>query len=73
LLEELVMKSPKEYLDEVRQNLQKIQSRGQVTATENALFGMIDGLAGLELTTLERVTALETRVKELEAALAATH
>ena len=48
------MKSPKEYLDEVRQNLQKIQSQGQVSATENALFGMIDGLAGLELTTLER-------------------
>ncbi len=66
------MKSPREYLDEVRQNLQKIQSHGQVTATENALFGMIDGLAGLELTTLERVTALEARVKELESALAAT-
>lgn len=65
------MKSPREYLDEVRQNLQKIQSQGQVTATENALFGMIDGLAGLELTTLERVTALEARVKELESALAA--
>jgi BMFP domain-containing protein YqiC len=29
-------------------------------------------LAGLELTTLERVTALEQRVKELESALAAT-
>jgi hypothetical protein len=66
------MKSPKEYLDEVRQNLQKIQSQGQVTTTENALFGMIDGLAGLELTTLERVTSLEQRVKELETALAAT-
>jgi hypothetical protein len=61
------MKNPKDYLDEVRQNLQKIQSQGQVTTTENALFGMIDGLAGLELTTLERVTALEQRVRELEA------
>ncbi|HTL27823.1 MAG TPA: hypothetical protein VL282_01320 [Tepidisphaeraceae bacterium] len=63
------MKNPKEYLDEVRQNLQKIQSQGQITSTENALFGMIDGLAGLELTTLERVTALEQRVQELETAL----
>ena len=71
-LKETIMKSPKEYLDEVRQNLQKIQSQGQVSATENALFGMIDGLAGLELTTLERVTALEQRVRELESSLAAT-
>ena len=28
------MKSPKEYLDEVRQNLQKIQAQQQVTPTE---------------------------------------
>jgi hypothetical protein len=66
------MKSPKEYLDEVRQNLQKIQAQQQVTPTENALFGICDGLAGLELTTLERVTALEQRVKELESVLATT-
>ena len=62
------MKDPREYLQEVRDNLQKIQSQGKVTPTENALFGMIDGLAGLELTTLERLTACEQRIRELEAA-----
>ena len=62
------MKEPREYLQEVRDNLQKIQSQGKVTPIENALFGMIDGLAGLELTTLERLTACEQRIRELEAA-----
>jgi len=62
------MKDPREYLQEVRDNLQKIQNQGKVTPTENALFGMIDGLAGLELTTLERLTACEQRIRELEAA-----
>jgi hypothetical protein len=53
------MKNPRDYLGEVQANLQKLRSQKQVTATENALFGMIDGLAGLLLVTLERVTALE--------------
>lgn len=53
------MKNPREYLHEVQDNLQKLRSQKQVTPTENALFGMIDGLAGLLLVTLERVTALE--------------
>ena len=30
-----------------------------VTPTENALFGMIDGLAGLQRLTMERVAVLE--------------
>ena len=50
------MNDPRSYIDEFRQNLRKLQSRGDVTPTENALFGMIDGLAGLHLVTLERVT-----------------
>jgi hypothetical protein len=62
------MKDPRDYLQEVRDNLQKIQDQGRVTPTENALFGMIDGLAGLELVTLERLAACEQRIRELEAA-----
>jgi len=64
------MKDPRDYIQEIRDNLKKIQAQGTVTATENALFGMIDGLAGLELVTLERVTACEQRIRELEAAAA---
>ena len=60
------MKSPREYLDEIRENLRKIQSQGQVTTTENALFGMIDGLAGLTLVLADRVTELERRVNVLQ-------
>jgi hypothetical protein len=65
------MKDPRDYLQEVRENLQKIQAQGTVSPTENALFGMIDGLAGLELVTLERLTACEQRIRELEAAAVA--
>ena len=64
------MKDPRDYIQEIRDNLKKIQAQGTVTATENALFGMIDGLAGLELVTLERVTACEQRIRELEAVAA---
>ena len=64
------MKDPRDYIQEIRDNLKKIQAQGTVTATGNALFGMIDGLAGLELVTLERVTACEQRIRELEAAAA---
>lgn len=56
------MRDPRDYLSEIDANLRKIQAQGQVTATENALFGMIDGLAGLQRTLLERVTLLEARV-----------
>ena len=66
------MNDPHRYLDEVRENLRKIQSQGAVTSTENALFGMIDGLAGLLRVTLERVTNLELAVAELRRA-AHTH
>jgi hypothetical protein len=67
------MKDPHDYLEEVRENLRKLQSQQTVTATENALFGMIDGLAGLQLAAQERITRLEQKVAELEAAIAATH
>jgi hypothetical protein len=56
---------PRHYIDEIRQNLNKMRAQGAVTPTENALFGMIDGLAGLHLVTLERVTRLEQLVGEL--------
>lgn len=56
------MKDPRAYLDEIRQNMDKIRAQGQVTPAENALFGMVDGLAGLMLVTLERVTVLEQRL-----------
>ena len=66
------MQDPRHYLEQIRDNLSKLQEKGQVTPTENALFGMIDGLAGLQLVTLERVTRLEQIVTELCAARPAT-
>lgn len=62
------MKSPREYLDEIRQNLAKMQSQGQVTPTENALFGMIDGLAGLQLAALDQLADAKRRIDALERA-----
>jgi len=56
------MKDPRDYLNEIQANLRKLQRQGQVTPTENALFGMIDGLAGLQLVTMERLAALEELV-----------
>ena len=61
------MQDPRHYIDEIRANLRKLQSQGQVTASENALFGMIDGLAGLQLTSLERITRLEQELADLTA------
>jgi hypothetical protein len=64
------MKDPNGYLNEIRENMRKIQAQGQVTPTENALFGMIDGLAGLQMATLERLAELNRRVQELEGVVA---
>lgn len=61
-------KNPREYLDEIRANLKKLQSQGKIEPAENALLGMVDGLAGLMLVTLDRVTELEKRVNELQGA-----
>ena len=52
------MKDPRDYLEEIQQNLKKIQAQPGVTPAESALFGMIDGLAGLQRLTMERVAAL---------------
>jgi hypothetical protein len=60
------MKDASGYLEEIRENLKKIRAQGQVTPTENALFGMIDGLAGLQMATLERLAELNRRVQALE-------
>ena len=60
------MKNAREYLDEIKRNVAKMRAQGQVTPTDNALFGMIDGLAGLQHTTMERVAELERRVAELQ-------
>jgi hypothetical protein len=61
------MKNPRDYLNEVQANVKKFQAQGQVTATDNALFGMIDGLAGLLLVTTDQVGDLMKRVQALEA------
>jgi len=61
------MKDPDGYLREIRENMKKIQAQGKVTPTENALFGMIDGLAGLQMATMERMAELNRRVQDLEA------
>ena len=61
------MKDPDGYLKEIRENMKKIQAQGKVTPTEIALFGMIDGLAGLQMATMERMAELNRRVQDLEA------
>ena len=53
------MRDPRDYIEEIQQNLRKLQLQGTVTPNENALFGMIDGLAGLQRLTMERLTVLE--------------
>ncbi len=60
------MKDADGYLKEIRENLKKIQAQGKVTPTENALFGMIDGLAGLQMMTLERLAEVNRRLEALE-------
>jgi len=60
------MKNPRDYLEEIRANVKKMQAQGKVEPAENALFGMVDGLAGLMLVTLDRITELERRVNELQ-------
>jgi hypothetical protein len=60
------MKDPDGYLKEIRENLVKDQAQGKITSTENALFGMIDGLAGLQMATLERLADMNRRLQALE-------
>jgi hypothetical protein len=60
------MKDPDGYLKEIRENLVKVQAQEKITPTENALFGMIDGLAGLQMATLERLADMNRRLQALE-------
>lgn len=64
------MKNPHEYINEIRDNLQKLQAQGRVEPAENALLGIADGLAGLQLASLNQIAELTRRVESLEAALA---
>ena len=57
---------PLHYLREIRANVEKLQAQGQVTPTENALFGMLDGMAGMMTFTLDQVAELKRRVDALE-------
>ena len=57
---------PLHYLREIRGNVEKLQAHGQVTPTENALFGMLDGMAGLMTFTLDQVSDLKRRIEVLE-------
>lgn len=63
-------KNPREYLNEIRNNVAKFQQAQVVTPRENALFGMIDGLAGITLALMENVADLKRRVEDLEVATA---
>ena len=64
------MKNPHDYIEEIRGSLKKLQSQGQVEPAENALLGIADGLAGLQLASLNQIAELTRRVETLEAALA---
>jgi hypothetical protein len=63
---QVTMTDPKHYLDEIRANTEKMRAQGKVTPTENALFGMIDGMAGLMIFTLEQLADMRRRLEELE-------
>jgi hypothetical protein len=58
---------PLHYLREIRANVEKLQAQGKVTPTENALFGMLDGMAGMMTFTLGQLAELKHRVDALEA------
>jgi len=57
---------PLHYLHEIRENVKKLQAQGKVTPTENALFGMADGMAGLLIFTLDQMADLKRRVDAME-------
>ena len=58
---------PMHYLDEIRTNTAKMRAQGKVTPTENALFGMIDGMAGLMIFLMQQMAEMRKRMDELEA------
>ncbi|HYO08655.1 MAG TPA: hypothetical protein VER17_06745 [Tepidisphaeraceae bacterium] len=57
---------PLHYLREIRANVEKLQAQGQVTPTENALFGMLDGMAGLMTFTLDQMADMRRRIDAME-------
>ena len=57
---------PAHYLLEIRANVEKLRSQGKVTPSENALFGMVDGMAGLMTFTLDQVADLKRRIEAME-------
>ena len=57
---------PLHYLNEIRDNVNKMRAQGKVTPTENALFGMVDGTAGLMLFMLNQMADMRKRLDELE-------
>jgi hypothetical protein len=59
-------KDPRHYIEEIRENVAKLQAQGVVTPSDNALFHMLDGMAGLLLATMENVVDLKRRVATLE-------
>ena len=59
---------PLHYLQEIRNNVAKLKSQKQVTPAENALFGMIDGLAGLNIFLMEQMGEMRKRLDALEGA-----
>jgi hypothetical protein len=59
-------KDPHHYLDEVRRNLEKMRAQPAVTPADNALFGMVDGLAGLTLYMLDQMADMRRRIDSLE-------
>ena len=61
-------KDPRHYLDEIRNNVQKFRDAAVVGPRENALFGMVDGLAGVTLALMENVADLKHRIEVLEGA-----
>ena len=63
---QVTMSDPRHYLDEIRANTEKMRSQGKVTPSENALFGMIDGMAGLMTFTLEQMAEMKRRLDDLE-------
>ena len=56
------MRDPRHYINQIQANLKKMQKQRAVTPADSALFEMVDGLAGLTLTVLERLTLVEQQL-----------
>jgi hypothetical protein len=56
------MRDPRHYINQIQANLKKIQSQRAVSPADSALFEMVDGLAGLSLVLMERLTRVEQQL-----------